>query len=266
MSTNVIADNRPGAGGSLSTRLLINSKPDGLTIGLCTFSTVVLNPLLSPSVLFDPLKDLTPLSMATSSPFVLLTNPSFPARTVKELIDAAKAKPGSINYASAGLGTGGHLSAEMFRSMADIQATHVAYKGSGPANIALLSGEVHMVFESIGSSLSSIASRRLIALGVTTLNRSSLLPQIPTIAESGVPGYEVNSWQGVCAPGGTSGDLVAGLNRVIVQSLRDPKTVETFSKVGVEATPSSPSEFVAFLQAETTRWAKVIHQIGAKQQ
>lgn len=266
MGQNIIVDNRPGAGGSLGTQIVVNSNADGYTMLLCSSSVMVLNPLLSVHVQYRPLRDLTPLSIVTSSPFVLLTNPSLPAKTVKELIDMAKSKPDSMTFGSGGVGTGGHLAGEMFRSMAGIKISHIPYKGSGPANVALIGGHVQMAFASISSSLPSITGGRLIALGVSSRKRSAVLPQIPTIIESGLPGYEVTSWQGICAPGGTPSGLVTTLNRAIAQAVQDPAIAERFSKLGVDATASSPNEFVAFVKAETSRWAKVIQEIGVKPQ
>lgn len=266
LGQNVVVDNRPGAGGSVGTELVVNSKPDGYTMLLCSSSVMVLNPLLSASVPYNPLRDLRPLSIVTSSPFVLLTNPSFRAKTVKELIDTAKAQPNTMTFASGGVGTGGHLAGEMFRSMAGIQISHVPYRGSGPAAIDLIGGHVHMAFESISSSLGNIMADRLTALAVTTRQRSAVLPRVPTIIESGLPGYEVTSWQGICAPRGTPDALVTALNRAVVDAVKDPDIVNRFTKLGVDPLSSSSDAFVAYVKAETSRWAKVITEIGAKSQ
>jgi len=264
LGQNVVVDNRPGAGGSVGTQLVVNSKPDGYTILLCSSSVLVLNPLLTPGLPYSPLRDLMPLSTVTSSPFVLLVNPSFEAKSVQALIAMAKAQPGKLTFASGGVGTGGHLAGEMFRSMAGIQITHVPFKGSGPAAIDLIGGHVHMAFESISSSLGNITGGRLTPLAVTTRERSAVLPKVPTIIESGVSGYEVSGWQGICAPRGTPQPVVAVLNRGIVSAMKDTDIANRFTKLGVDPISSTPSEFVAFVKSETERWAKPIAEIGAQ--
>jgi tripartite-type tricarboxylate transporter receptor subunit TctC len=226
---------------------------------------LIFNPLVN-KVPYDPLRDFTHLSLVMSAPYLLLVNPAFPATNAKELIAIAKAKPGTLNFGSSGLGSAAHLTGEIFRSMAGIQTTHVPYKGSGPAAIDLMAGQLHYVFESFASALSHVNAGRLRALGVSTLKRFPLTPQIPTISESGVPGFESASWQGICAPPGMSKPVVATLNRAIAQAVRSPESSERLAALGAQAVGNSPEEFLAIVKTEIPRWAKAIRESGAKAQ
>jgi tripartite-type tricarboxylate transporter receptor subunit TctC len=262
----MVIDNRPGGGGIAGAEIVAKAKPDGHTVLLCSTSVLVFNPLVMPNVPYEPVRDFTHLSLVMSGPYLLLVHPALPAKDVKELIALAKSKPGGLNYGSPGLGTAAHLTAERFRSMAGLEMTHVPYKGSGPAAIDLMAGQLHLVFESIASSLPNVNSGRLRTLGVSTLKRFPLTPQIPTISESGLPGFESTSWQGICGPAGMARPIVAALNRAIVQAARAPEASERLAALGAQAVGSSPEDFLAFVKAEIPRWAKAIRESGAKAQ
>jgi tripartite-type tricarboxylate transporter receptor subunit TctC len=224
---------------------------------------LVHNPLVN-KVPYDPLRDFTHLSLVMSAPYLLLVNPAYPANTVKELIAGAKAKPGSLNYGSSGPGTASHLTGEVFRIMAGIQATHVPYKGSGPAAIDLMAGNIQFVFESLASGLGHVNAGRLRTLGISTLKRFPLAPQIPTINESGVPGFESTSWQGICGPADMPRPIADALNRAIVQAVRSPESTQRLASLGAEAVGSSMEEFTALVKAEIARWGKVIRASRVK--
>src|SRR5688572_2559597 len=222
----MVIDNRAGGGGIAGAEIVAKAKPDGHTVLLCSTSVLVFNPIVMPNVPYHPLRDFTHLSLVMSAPYLLLVHPAFGANNAKELIAVAKAKPGGLNFGSSGQGSAAHLTAERFKSMAGIPMTHVPYKGSGPAAIDLMAGQIDLVFESIASALPHVNAGRLRTLGISTLKRFALTPQIPTIHESGVPGFESASWQGICGPPGMQKPIVAALNRAIAEAVRAPETRE----------------------------------------
>lgn len=264
----MVIDNRPGGGGIAGADIVAKAKPDGHTVLLCSTSVLVFNPIVMPNVPYDPLRDFTHLSLIMSAPYLLLVHPAFPAKDAKELIAIAKTKTkaGGLNFGSPGQGSAAHLTAERFKSMAQIPMTHVPYKGSGPAAIDLMAGQIDLVFESIASALPHVNAGRLRALGISTLERFALTPQFPTIHESGVPGFESASWQGMCGPPGLPKAIVGALNRAIAQAVRAPETRERLAAQGAQAVGSSPEEFLAFVKSEIPRWAKAIRESGAKVQ
>lgn len=266
LGQNIVIDNRPGGGGIVAAEIVAKARPDAQTILLCSTSVMVINPLVSPNLPYDALRDLAPVSLVSSSPYLLLTGAAFAATTVKELVAIAKAKPGTLNFGSAGIGSTSHLVAEIFRSMAGIEMTHVPYKGSALAANDLMGGHLQVLFESVSSALPNVNSGRFRALGISTLQRFPLTPQIPTISESGVPGYQAATWQGVCAPAGTPKPLVSRLNRAVVEAARAPATVQRYAALGAEAVGSTPEEFLAFVKAEIPRWATAIRASGARAQ
>ena len=264
LGQNLVIDNRAGGGGIVAAEIVVRARPDGHTILMCSTSVMVINPLMSPSVPYDALRDLAPVSLVTSSPYLLLTSASFPAATVKELVALAKAKPGTLNFGSAGIGSTSHLVAEIFRSMAGIEMTHVPYKGSSLAATDLIAGQIQLLFESVSSALPNVNSGRLRALGISTLKRFALTPQVPSISESGVPGYQAATWQGVCAPSGTPQPVLATLNRAVVEAVHAPATIQRYAALGAEAVGGTPEEFLAFVKAEIPRWARAIRESGAQ--
>lgn len=257
----VVIDNRPGAGGNIGTELAAHTAPDGYTVVLvpATFTTY---PSLSRKPLFNPIKDFSPITLVSSSPLILVVHPSLPVKNVRELIALAKAKPGQLNYASSGIGASAHMAGELFKAMTKTNIVHVPYKGQPPAIIDLISGQVQMMFPNIPSSLSQIKAGRLRALAVTTEKRSPLFPNLPTMAESGLPGFEVIQWSGLMAPGGTPGPVVDKIQRDVAAVLDLPETRQVLKKQGFEPVGNTPRQFAAFIRAEITKWAKVIKDAG----
>ncbi|MBC7780849.1 MAG: tripartite tricarboxylate transporter substrate binding protein [Proteobacteria bacterium] len=264
LGQTVVVDNRAGAGGSLAAELTTNARPDGYTMLLCTASIAVFNPLLTPTVKYDPLRDLAPLSLVSSAPFVLLVPANSPANSVHELVALARAKPGWISFGSAGIGSASHLITEIFVSMTGIKATHVPYKGTAPATNDLLAGQLQMMFDSISASVQHIKSGRVRALGVSQRTRSPLMPSLVPISDSGVPGFEGASWQGMCAPAATPRPIVQVLSNAVIRAVKAPETAETFAGLGIEGIGSTAEEFRAFHKAEIVKWGKAIRDAGIK--
>jgi tripartite-type tricarboxylate transporter receptor subunit TctC len=260
---NIIIDNRPGASGNVGTDLAARAAPDGYTV-LATTLPLVVNPSLFSKLNHDVMRDFAPVSLLASAPFVLAVHPSLPVSTVKEFIAYARVRPGELNYASAGSGTNLHVAAELFKNLAKLNILHVPYKGGGPALAALLGGEAHLSFIGVLAVVQHVRSGKLRALGVTAIKRSPVLGEVPTIAESGLPGYEFTSWYGVLAPQAAPADRVVALNGHLRNALLAPDMGERFARVGADVIASTPEEFSQYLRVELAKWAKVVKEAGLK--
>jgi tripartite-type tricarboxylate transporter receptor subunit TctC len=254
----VIVENRAGASGVIGTEVAARSAPDGHTLFLGTMGNLTVNQYLYPKMPVDPLRDLAPLTQVVAVHFVMVSHPSLPVKTVKELIALARARPGQINYSSSGPGGAPHLGVELFKSMAKINLVHIPYKGSGPSFADLIGGQVSLTCDSLLQALPYIKAGRLNALAVLGAKRSPLLPDTPTVAESGVPGYELTNWFGLVLPAATPRELVAGLYRDVAKVLQQPEVRNRLVDMGADVVASSPEQFGAFMRAEITKWAKVI--------
>ena len=263
LGQQVIVENRPGAGTMIGGEAVVRAAPDGYTL-LMGISTLAINPAMYKKVPYDALKDLAPISQAVALSNVLTIHPSLPSRNLKDFIAFAGARPGQINFASAGLGTSPHLSMELFLVLAGLNMVHVPYKGSGPGVTDLLAGHVPVMMPNMLSAQPHIKSGRLRALGVTGTKRAPGADDIPTIAEAGVPGYEAVQWYGVLAPAATPRDIITRLHTGIVRALQNPEVRQRLLNDGAEPVGSSPEQFSAYLRSETEKWAKVIKAAGIK--
>ncbi len=260
----VVIDNRAGAGGMLGAQLAAKSPPDGYTLFLGGVGSHAVNPNLHARLPYDPVRDFAPITLIASAPSVLVVHPSLPARTLAEFTALAKASPGRINYASNGNGSSAQLAAVLYESMAGVRMVHVPYKGLAPALVDLLAGEVQAMFSSVVAIVPSIKAGRLRALAVTGKRRAAALPEVPTLDESGVPGYEAGSWYGILAPAGTPQAIVAKLHEAIVHALARPEVRERLVSEGAEVIGSTPQAFAAHITAELARMGKLIRDAGIR--
>ena len=263
LGATVVVDNRGGAGGTIGTDLVAKAPPDGYTLVVVSGSHAI-NPSLYPKLPYDSVRDFAPVTMLTSGPGLLVVHPSVPARTVKEFIALARSRPGQLHYASAGIGTPPHLAGELFKTMTGADIVHVPYKGNGPAYTDLIGGHVSVMFPTIPTAIPHVRTGKLRALGVTTRSRTAIAPELPTLSESGVPGYDVSSWYGLLAPAGTPAAVVARLQREIAKVLRLPDISEKLTAQGLDLVGNTPEAFAGVIQSEIAKWAKVVKASGAK--
>jgi len=265
LGQQIVIDDRPGAGTMIGAELVAKAPPDGYTL-LISPSTLATNPIIYRKVPYNALTDFAAVTLVLSAPNILVVHPSLPVKTVKEFIAFAQARPGELNFASAGAGTGPHLAMELFMSMAGIRMVHIPYKGSAPAIIDLLSGQVTTMIATMLTGLPHVRSGRLRALGVTGLQRIAAAHDLPTVAEAGLPGYEAVQWYGMLAPAQTPKDIIARLNREMVAILRSNEITERFGADGAEARPTTPDEFARYIRSETEKWVRVAQSAGIRQE
>jgi len=261
----VIVENRAGAGGNIAVDHVAKAAPDGYTIVLANVGALAVNPHILKTP-YDPLKDLVPISMAAEFANVLVVQPALPIQTVADYINHAKKNAGKLTYASSGIGGAGHLSGELLRAVAKIDIVHVPYKGGGPAMQGFLGGQVDSFFATPISSVSQIRAGKARAIATTGSKRAALMPEVPTIAEQGFPGYEALNWYGFLAPRGTPKDVIERLNREIVKALANPQAVTALHKTGTEPKSSTPEEFAQYIKREYDTWGKVVKEAGIKAQ
>jgi tripartite-type tricarboxylate transporter receptor subunit TctC len=260
LKQNVIVENRAGAGGVVGTTFIARAKPDGYTIGTGNLAPLSVNPSLMQSIPYDPVKDLAPVILIENSPLVLSVGKSVKADNLKELIALAKSEPGKLTFGSSGVGGAHHLSGEMFGEQADIKIIHVPYKGGSLASTDLMGGHITMMFEMGYAALPAIKGDKVRPIAVTASKRLAVLPDVPTMAEAGLPGYESYNWQGIIAPAGTPRPIIDRLNKELNAVLKDPDVAKAIDDSGSQAAGGTPEEFAAFIQSETQKWAQVIKE------
>ena len=260
----VVVDNKPGAGGNIGADSVAKSAPDGYTILMGAVATHAINPTLYASMPYDAQKDFIPVTQVASTPNVLVVNPSIPAGNVREFIAYAKANPGKLNFGSGSTGSAGHLAGELFKAMAGVDMTHVPYKGAAPAMNDLIGGQIQLMFDNLASSLGQVKAGRIKALAVTTAKRTSLAPELPTIAESGLPGFDISTWFGIFVPAGTPREVVERLHAEFTRALALPDVRERMLSLGAEPVGNTPAEFAAYIRGEADKYARVIKASGAK--
>jgi tripartite-type tricarboxylate transporter receptor subunit TctC len=263
---SVVVENRGGAGGNIATEAVAKADPDGYTLLLCNAPVLAINPTLYGKVPFDPVRDFAPVAPIAEVPLFLVVNPNFPAKSFAEFIEQVKKANGNINYASGSIGSTTHLSMELFKTMSHLKLQHIPYKGSGPAIAAILGGEVQIMFELMPSAMPHVKSGRMRALAVTSRTRSPVTPDLPTVAEAGLPGYEVGSWFGLCAPAATPKAVVDKTNADLNAALGTPETQQRILGLGAQPLNMTPEEFSRFVGAEIAKWSKVVKDSGATAQ
>ncbi len=264
LGQQVVVENRPGAGGMLGAELVAKSAPDGYNMVIATIGPIAINPSLYSKMTYDPAKELAAVSITGEVPNGLVVHPTLPAKSVKELIALAKQRPRELNYGSSGPGAGDHLAGEMLNVMAGIRMTHVPYKGGPPAMVDLMSGNIQLIFATLATGMPYIRAGRVRTLAVASAQRFALLPDVPTVAEAGVPGFAINNWAGVFVAGGTPRPIIERLNSEIVKALAPPDVRQKLLEMGLVAGTNTPEQFTSYIQAETVRWARVVKDAGIK--
>jgi tripartite-type tricarboxylate transporter receptor subunit TctC len=260
----MIIDNRGGAGGIVGTEIVAKAAPDGYSFLVGTAGGMTINPALQPKLPYDPFRDFTPVGMLVLNPQILVAHPSVAAKNVKELVALAKARPGQLNFASAGTGTATHLGLELLKLTTGLEAVHVPYKGGAPATTDLIAGQVQLLWVSIPSVLPHVKGGRLRALAVSTAKRSASAPDVPTVAESGYPGFEYSNWNALFAPAKTAAGIVNKVNASVVKALREPEVAQRLTNQGADPAPGTPEELARYMRADHERWKKVIKAAGIK--
>jgi tripartite-type tricarboxylate transporter receptor subunit TctC len=260
----VVVDNKPGAGGNIGADIVAKSPADGYTILMGAVATHAINPALYKSIPYDPIKDFAPVTQVASTPNVLVVNPSIPANNVAEFIAYAKANPGKLSFGSGSIGSAGHLAGELFKTTAGVDMVHVPYKGAGPAMQDLIGGQIQLMFDNLASSLAQVKAGKIKALAVTTSKRTSFAPELPTIAEAGLPGFDISTWFGIFAPAGTPKEALDRLHAEFTKALAAPDVREKMLNLGAEPVGNRPEEFAAYIKAEAEKYARVIKASGAK--
>ncbi len=261
---SVVVDNRPGAGGNIGADAVAKSPPDGYAVVMGALSTHAVNPHLFPKMPYDAVKDFAPITLVAITPNVLVVNPSLPVNSVRDLIAYAKANPGKLAFGSGSNGSAGHLAGELLKVDAGIDMIHVPFKGGAPATQALLAGDTQLMFDNLANAMPQVKSGKLKALAVTTAQRSRLVPELPTMAEAGVPGFDISTWFGLLAPAGTPREIIAKWNAEVTTILNSPEMRERLTAQGADPAPTTPEQFSAFIQQELAKYGRIVKASGAK--
>jgi tripartite-type tricarboxylate transporter receptor subunit TctC len=260
----VVVENKPGAGGNIGADFVAKSPPDGYTVVMGALSTHAVNPNLYPTMPYDAIKDFAPITLVAITPNVLVVHPSLPVRSVKELIAYAKDNPDKLSFGSGSNGSAGHLAGELFKVDAGVRIVHIPFKGGAPAMQALLGNDTQLMFDNLANAMPQVKAGKVRALAVTTAQRSKLVPDLPTMAEAGVPGFDISTWFGLLAPAGTPAAVIAKWNADVTKILESPEMRERLNAQGAEAAPTTPQQFGAFIAAELAKYARIVKASGAK--